>query len=359
MGLFVGRELEDGYEPSILHKLLKPKKISGNTINGLGETEDRPATPVYHRFHLNPFLPIQIHFNGRQIWDTILMNSILQSAKIDKMESRIEQPPGPSNIRSAEENTRSLKALALSSPKCDVVRIAENHPNLYFDRELETEKNLPKYCVVLAVRMNYETMSKTLEEQDWASKPPWKQKWADVSREVLSKYLDVHEAAHELANWIRSEGYPAEALGGPPSCKINMLRAAVEAGVGELGKHGSILNDEYGSNLRLAVVLTDMPVEVDGPREFGADEFCLNCQLCTTACPPKAISDEKQMVRGFERWYVDFDKCVPYFNDTRGCGICITVCPWSRPGVAPNLTQKMLKKRKEKLAQKEKVLGDS
>jgi epoxyqueuosine reductase QueG len=52
------------------------------------------------------------------------------------------------------------------------------------------------------------------------------------------------------------------------------------------------------------------------------------------------------MVRGVEKWYVDFDKCIPYFNETHGCGICIAVCPWSRPGTAPRLAEKMLRRRK-------------
>ena len=50
--------------------------------------------------------------------------------------------------------------------------------------------------------------------------------------------------------------------------------------------------------------------------EFGADDFCKTCQVCTNACPPGAIMEKKQMVRGVERWYVDFDKCIPYFVET-------------------------------------------
>lgn len=34
--------------------------------------------------------------------------------------------------------------------------------------------------------------------------------------------------------------------------------------------------------------------------------------------PPSAIIQHKQMVRGVERWYVDFNKCIPYFADDSG-----------------------------------------
>ena len=59
---------------------------------------------------------------------------------------------------------------------------------------------------------------------------------------------------------------------------------------------------------------------------------------------------EKQWVRGRMKWYIDFDKCVPYFNDVHGCGRCLVVCPWSQPGVAENFIVK-LAKHKDKLGE--------
>jgi epoxyqueuosine reductase QueG len=53
------------------------------------------------------------------------------------------------------------------------------------------------------------------------------------------------------------------------------------------------------------------------------------------------------MVRGETKWYVDFDKCIPYFVDYETCGICLVVCPWSRPGVADNMLAKMARRRRQ------------
>jgi len=77
---------------------------------------------------------------------------------------------------------------------------------------------------------------------------------------------------------------------------------------------------------------------------FGADWFCGRCQVCTNACPPDAIFSAKQMVRGVRKWYVDFDKCIPYFGDTLACGICIARCPWSTPERAPRLAERFAKR---------------
>lgn len=100
--------------------------------------------------------------------------------------------------------------------------------------------------------------------------------------------------------------------------------------------------------MRLAYVLADIPLQADPPDEFGVDDFCTRCQVCTRECPPDAINPEKKMVRGVEKWYVDFDKCVPYFNDHFGCGICLAVCLWTRPGVGPNLVSKLVRRKARK-----------
>jgi len=62
-------------------------------------------------------------------------------------------------------------------------------------------------------------------------------------------------------------------------------------------------------------------------------------------CQVDALSNEKQLVRGVEKYYVNFDKCLPYFLDHNGCGICASKCPYSRPDVRPKLLSKHEKKR--------------
>ncbi|MFP5226493.1 MAG: hypothetical protein ACLGXA_02605 [Acidobacteriota bacterium] len=90
-----------------------------------------------------------------------------------------------------------------------------------------------------------------------------------------------------------------------------LIPPAIAAGLGELGKHGSLISPRFGAGVPLAGITTDMPLLSPAPQRFGADEFCAHCQVCTQACPPGAITPRKQMVRGVERWYVDFDKCIP------------------------------------------------
>ena len=66
--------------------------------------------------------------------------------------------------------------------------------------------------------------------------------------------------------------------------------------------------------------------------DFWTDEeivkFNIKARSCEDACPPEAIASDKQLVRGDVKWYVDFDKCLPFFNEHQGCAVCIAVCPW-------------------------------
>jgi epoxyqueuosine reductase QueG len=168
-----------------------------------------------------------------------------------------------------------------------------------------------------------------------------------AAAEVMRTYKEVSRIAIELGEKIRALGWPARAYGNPNSTEILHIPLALNAGLGQLGKHGSMISQEFGSNFRLAAVLTDLPLAVDGPVDIGVDDLCMSCLRCVQDCPPGAIFNEKQMVRGELKWYVDFDKCIPYFVKTYGCAICLEVCPWSEPGRGPSLSEKLLAKREK------------
>jgi epoxyqueuosine reductase len=159
--------------------------------------------------------------------------------------------------------------------------------------------------------------------------------------DVGDQYARGTRSSYALANWIRSQGYDADPYPGPMAGALLLIPPAIAAGLGELGKHGSLISPRFGAGVWLAGVTTNMPLVPTGPVKFGADEFCTTCQICTQACPPGAITPNRQMVRGVERWYVNFDKCIPYFAEAASCGICIAECPWTRPSVCPKLLNAM------------------
>ncbi len=104
--------------------------------------------------------------------------------------------------------------------------------------------------------------------------------------------------------------------------------AAVLSGLGHVGKSGLFLSSDYGSKVRLATILTDLPLQAELPL---VENGCGDCEACKLACPAGAIFGEYPSKT--ERNY-DPEKCSRYmkehFQDVgRGsvCGVCIKVCP--------------------------------
>lgn len=304
--------------------------ISGNDVNGLGEESGRRPSPFFW------------HPPERQAYGALqkeVTDYHRQSAAVRKWFS--PDPPGgrgPDPIEQREDKVRKpaaewsgiVKEFALAN-ESDLAGIAAIDPMWVYDGYAIDEP----WVIVIGVAMDYAELAEAPSSFD-------NPRAAVV---VAKEYNRAARACRKLRNFILSQGYHAKAYQGPYATALNFLPAAIAAGFGELGKHGSLINREYGSSFRLSAVTTDMPLVADEPDEFGADEFCMRCQACANACPPDAIFNEKQMVRGAEKWYVDFDKCIPYFGETLGCALCLAVCPWSRPGNSANLIQKLQKRQ--------------
>lgn len=319
------------WEMSDEQRALIPE-VSGNDINGLGEGQVRRPSVVYWP-NDRAFDTIAHGDLIRYFYDQPNAPEVVAVRRDEKKRAPKElNPVAAHKIEDSAENwARKAKEFALTH-EADVVGIARLNPEWFFEGVQPTP--VP-WVIVMGAAMRYDMMK---------SAPPTPDN-PDSALEVALLYNQVDRMAGALANWIRAQGYFAEHQGGPYSGAMTLIPPALESGIGELGKHGSVINRTHGSLLRLSAVRTDMPLVPTKADDFGADDFCTNCHVCADACPPDAISHDKQVVRGAQKWYVDFDKCVPFFNDHQGCALCLAVCPWSRPGVADTLVAKMARRR--------------
>jgi len=300
---------------------------TGNQINGLGSRKKVRPTQVFHNTGRGagrqevPYAALDMFFNLTNPWPMFWENLkgwwARRHAAGPVTREPIEVEDSAAMAGQVKEQARALGI--------DLVGVT------LYDEETQMQGiSFPyKYAICMGHAMDREEMLYVPHKRGCV--------------EVMKTYRSSSQQANELAAWIRTLGWQAEAYGIGED--IVLMPMAIQAGIGELGKHGSLISKEFGSNFRLTCVLTDLPMALDGPVDIGVDDLCMTCQRCRTDCPPDAIFDTKQWVRGTKKWYVDFDKCIFYFTHTHGCAICLEVCPWSEPGRGAMLSEKLLAKR--------------
>ena len=303
--------------------------ISGNAINGLGEDRFRRPDVVYWSTDLDAiphgrmqgwFYTVNPHdhrINDTRAWRKKILDAPLP-----------DLAPQPAE-RTPDAWTAALEHF-IADGWCEMTGVAEMNADWAYAGQTVPQRRI----IMVGVQHDYDEIAQAPD--------------VPAGAEVMRQYGRAAAASKAIAGWLREHGWEAEPLTGPMTSKVAMIPPALACGFGELGKHGSIINPEFGASFRLSAVLTDAPFEPTPRRDHGIDGFCQSCRICEDACPPEALFPEKQTVRGARKWYVDFDKCLPFFNQTHGCAICIAVCPWSRPGVGLNLAAK-LERRRERL----------
>jgi len=177
--------------------------------------------------------------------------------------------------------------------------------------------------IVIAVEMDYEVIK--LSPALIAEATP-----ADA-------YSRMAYVAGRVAHFIRGLGYKAIPSGNDSALNIPL---AIDAGLGELGRHGILITEKFGPRVRLCKVFTDLPLIPDKPIEFGVTEFCNSCKRCAEDCPGRAISSGEPTNEGptvsnnsgAYKWYIDPEKCFQFWgqNDGGGCNNCIRVCPFNK-----------------------------
>lgn len=292
--------------------------LSGRTLAGVGDPAPRRSPRFYHAGtrHIwgalnQSFLMIQsLKPLGRVL--TVIWDNRRASGPVARERRAVDDPDAMAD---------EIKALARASGASHVGCTPVTEDALYD----YVDDHLP-HAIVVAAPMDRDGLLRVPRD-------------VDGHAAVIDGYVDVGRVAIRLAERIRAWGWQAEADTnlGNMDAKVLHVPLAVRAGIGTMGRHTSVITQTHGANVRLATVLTDLPLAFDAEADFGVEQMCADCRVCRENCPSNAIYEEKQMVRGTLKWHVDFDSCVPYFNENESCGVCIAVCPWSESGHGPLL----------------------
>jgi epoxyqueuosine reductase QueG len=108
-----------------------------------------------------------------------------------------------------------------------------------------------------------------------------------------------------------------------------MRRAAVEAGLGQIGDNKLLITERFGPRVWLLPVITTAQLEPDGRYK---DEICDHCGLCVDACPTGFLRKKDGSLEDFLK---ESSKCM-YHNE-----------PGALAGLLRFLENKIIGKNKE------------
>ena len=111
---------------------------------------------------------------------------------------------------------------------------------------------------------------------------------------------------------------------------IDERTAAALAGIGVLGKNGTVITDSYSSFVFLGEIITDAILELPVANQEYRISYCEGCNKCIEACPTRmksclsAITQKKGVLTADEEKLIIENGCA------WGCDVCQLVCPHTK-----------------------------
>ena len=229
--------------------------------------------------------------------------------------------------------TRNIKATAryLGADLVGVVKVTPERVKLGAYRKDQEAVSKYSYYIIVASEMDSYRFRTRLHHPNF-SRPV---RAPSASADVHKAYEDVERICVHLADYIRGLGYETESQG--PSRRLLNGAWANWAGLGETGRHNTVITPEFGPRVRLGGVLTELPLVEDQPIDIGVQAFCETCMKCVRACPMGALTNgPKELIRGVLRWPHNRKRCSElgwaHGGDVSyGCQQCLIMCPYNKP----------------------------
>ena len=109
--------------------------------------------------------------------------------------------------------------------------------------------------------------------------------------------------------------------------------AAVNAGLGWIGKNDVIITKQYGPRVRLSAVLIDEVFSYG--QKYTKSECPEDCRKCVDICPHKALSGTTWDISTMRSDIINYHLCnqkrsefIKLHGRKNACGLCLAVCPY-------------------------------
>lgn len=167
-------------------------------------------------------------------------------------------------------------------------------------------------------------------ERGWISRYAWGDDYHTVVKRklfALLKFL-THETSGHIEAKVCVDTVPI----------LERLHGCY-AGLGWIGKNGSLINPRYGSWFFLGELLLNVELDYDIPQ---ADR-CGECSRCLEACPTGAIVAPRTLDarRCLSYLSIEYNGPIPpqlhsaFGSTVFGCDRCQEICPWNQQAEAP------------------------
>ncbi|MHA1621698.1 MAG: reductive dehalogenase [Candidatus Heimdallarchaeaceae archaeon] len=247
------------------------------------------------------------------------------------------QQPQKYKVEDPKEMTTWLKKIA-KFYGANLIGIAKLDPKwIYSEDRMEREYVIPEnlqYAIVIAIEMDQGAINTSPKMPSGIATGLGYSKIAFV-RTLVSKF-------------VKNLGYEAIPAGNTLGLSVPL---AVEAGLGGYGRQGLLITRDYGPRVRIAKILTDMPLVADKPDyKFAKSvvKFCRTCKTCAEKCPSASISfDDDESYKtystsnnpGIKKWYINVETCFLFWIENGGdCSTCISDCEYNH---IPSLPHKI------------------
>jgi epoxyqueuosine reductase len=182
------------------------------------------------------------------------------------------------------------------------------------------------YAVVLGIRLSEEVLATIAGAPNWTYYHHYRTVNFALDQAALFAVGECRRMGHrafpvpasQVMDWDRLLGH------------LSHRELGALAGAGWRGRNNLLVHPEFGSQVRYASVLTDMPFP---DRGIDLDEArgCGDCHTCVSVCPAGAIK--------MDPLAFDLDRCTAQVRrfaqseklNTLICGICVRACRGSSP----------------------------
>ena len=123
-------------------------------------------------------------------------------------------------------------------------------------------------------------------------------------------YQAMAIAASQIVDWKNQRGH------------LSHKHVARAAGLGWIGRNNLLVNEQFGSRIRLVTILTEIPLAISSP----SIKDCGSCLDCRSVCPVGAIKEQQKdfdHLRCYEQLRT-FAKTLHFSHNI--CGVCVKAC---------------------------------